>query len=194
MARPTSQTSFVGSSAGDWRRARTLLAYSFQRKFVNTKRGTVQGDRFSKEGQEPGEVGFLPTGSLELSSKRSFYAVLLHDVQGHVAQNGEIVGTVSQAAPVLILVHDDVEAPMQAIFDAPVRADDIVESFGRQWRAEQIVGGLGRRLAGGFAEALDLADRDQARPAKRSPPRRSSRPIMAASKPAPPRSRLTSRG
>src|SRR5580700_1541624 len=32
------------------------------------------------------------------------------------------------------------------------------------------------------------------RPAKRSPPRRSSRPIMAASKPAPPRSRLTSRG
>src|SRR5580704_9025799 len=31
------------------------------------------------------------------------------------------------------------------------------------------------------------------RPAKRSPPRRSSRPIMAASKPAPPRSRLTSR-
>src|SRR5580658_9437410 len=29
---------------------------------------------------------------------------------------------------------------------------------------------------------------------KRSPPRRSSRPIMAASKPAPPRSRLTSRG
>ncbi len=81
-----------------------------------------------------------------------------------MAENGEIVGTVSQTGPVLVLVHDDVEPPVQAVFDAPMGADDFVEAFGRQWRAEQIVGGFGRRLAGGFAEALDLADSGQARP------------------------------
>src|SRR5208337_2610319 len=50
------------------------------------------------------------------------------------------------------------------IFDAPMRANDFVEAFGRQRRAEQIIGGLERCLAGGFAEALDLADSGQARP------------------------------
>ena len=75
-----------------------------------------------------------------------------------------IVGTVSQTAPVLILVHDDIEPPVQPIFDAPMRANDFVEAFGRQRRAEQIIGGLGRCFAGGFAEALDLADSGQARP------------------------------
>jgi len=81
-----------------------------------------------------------------------------------VAENGEIVGTVSQTAAVLILVHDDIEPPVQAIFDAPMRADDFVEAFGRQGRAEQIIGGLERCFAGGFADALDLADSRQARP------------------------------
>ena len=58
----------------------------------------MQGDRISKQGQEPGEVGFVPTGALELSPERAFLAVFLHDVQDHVAENGEIVGTISQAA------------------------------------------------------------------------------------------------
>src|SRR5208283_347801 len=57
-------------------------------------------------------------------------AIFSHDVQGHVAENGEIVGTVSQTAPVLILVHDDIEPPVQPIFDAPMRANDFVEAFG----------------------------------------------------------------
>jgi hypothetical protein len=43
----------------------------------------------------------------------------LHDVQGQVAENGEIVGSVSQTAPILILVHDDVEPQVQPIFDTP---------------------------------------------------------------------------
>jgi hypothetical protein len=36
----------------------------------------------------------------------------LHDVQGHVTKDGEIVRGVSQAASVLILVQDDVEPPV----------------------------------------------------------------------------------
>jgi hypothetical protein len=81
-----------------------------------------------------------------------------------VAENGEIVGSVSQTAPFLILVHDDVEPPVQPIFDALMRANDLVEAFGRQSCAEKIIGGFGRCLAGGFADALDLADSGQARP------------------------------
>ncbi len=81
-----------------------------------------------------------------------------------MAENGEIMGSVSQPAPVLILVHDDVEPPVQPIFDTPMRANDLVEAFGRQDGAEQIIGGLGCCLAGDFADALDLADSGQAGP------------------------------
>ena len=45
-----------------------------------------------------------------------------------------------------------------------MRANDLVEAFGRQWRAEQIIGGLGGCLAGGVANAFDLADGGQPRP------------------------------
>jgi len=31
--------------------------------------GEAQGDRISEQGQKPGEVGFVPTGSLELSAE-----------------------------------------------------------------------------------------------------------------------------
>ena len=55
----------------------------------------------------------------ELQAILAFLAVLLHDVQDHVAEHGEIFGTVSQTAPVLILVHDDVEPPVQAMVSRP---------------------------------------------------------------------------
>jgi len=45
-----------------------------------------------------------------------------------------------------------------------MRANDLVEAFGRQRRAEQIIGGFGGCLAGGFANAFDLANGGQARP------------------------------
>jgi hypothetical protein len=31
--------------------------------------GPDQGNRISKQGQEPGEVGFIPTGSLDFASE-----------------------------------------------------------------------------------------------------------------------------
>src|SRR5271166_2530824 len=49
-------------------------------------------------------------------------------------------------------------------FSTPQCERTTSEAFGRQRRAEQIIGGLGCCLAGGFAEALDLADSGQARP------------------------------
>jgi len=63
--------------------------------------------------------------------------------------NGEIVRAVSQSAPVLILVHYDIEPPVQAVFDAPMRANDLVEAFGGQGqgRAEQAIGDLARKAS-----------------------------------------------
>ena len=81
-----------------------------------------------------------------------------------MAENGEIVGAVSQSAAVLVLVHDDIEPPVQAIFNAPMRACNLVEAFGRQDGAEQVVGGLMRCFPVDFPCALNLADGRQARP------------------------------
>ena len=44
----------------------------------------------------------------ELCTQKPFCDVLLHDVQRHVAQHGEIVWGVVDAGSVVILVHDDV--------------------------------------------------------------------------------------
>ncbi|CCV05727.1 hypothetical protein MESS2_1650010 [Mesorhizobium metallidurans STM 2683] len=98
--------------------------------WVSVRGNRVQGDRISKQGQELSEVGVVPSGALELTAQGAFGGVFLHDVDGHVAQNGEVVWTVAQSAPVLILVHDDIEAPVQTVLDAPVRAHDLIEAFG----------------------------------------------------------------
>jgi hypothetical protein len=41
--------------------------------------------------------------------------VLLHDVHCHVSQNGEVLRAVAQSVPVLVLIHHDVEPPMQVV-------------------------------------------------------------------------------
>jgi hypothetical protein len=38
----------------------------------------------------------------------------------------------------LILLHDHIEHPMQAVFDAPMAADDGIETFRREGAAEQM--------------------------------------------------------
>ena len=80
--------------------------------------------------------------------------VFADGVEGKMAQNGEIVGCAVHAGAGLILVHDDIEAPVQAIFDGPVRADDPGEAFGRHCGAEQVIGGF----CGGFAAYFTLSD------------------------------------
>ena len=40
----------------------------------------------------------------------------------------------------LVFVHGDVKHPMQAVFNSPMRADNVLEAFGGQGRAEKIIG------------------------------------------------------
>lgn len=81
-----------------------------------------------------------------------------------MTENREIFGTISQSGSVLILVHHDIEPPVQLIFDAPVRSDDRIQPVRRERRAEQVVGHFGGGFGRGFAHALDLADCLQAGP------------------------------
>src|ERR1035437_2182509 len=59
----------------------------------------------------------------------------------------------------LILVHDHVEHPVELVLDAPMAADDGVETFRREGLAEQIAAGLDRRSAVDLAGSGELSDR-----------------------------------
>src|SRR5271165_4384777 len=72
----------------------------------------LQGNRISKQSQELGEICVIPSGAFELAAQGSFGGILLHHVQRHVSQHREVVWPVVQSAPVLILVHYDIEPPV----------------------------------------------------------------------------------
>src|SRR5258707_10978529 len=92
---------------------------------------SVQGNRISKQSQKAVEVGIVPSGPLELSAQRAFASLLLHGVERHMTEDGEIVWSIAQSSSVLILVHDDIEPPVKAILHSPMLADDFVESLCR---------------------------------------------------------------
>src|SRR5215467_7607920 len=80
-------------------------------------RPLCQGNRISKLSDKLGQVFVIPACELELSTQGRLGVVLSHDIESHVAQDGEIVGSIVEAISGLILVHNDVEAPMEPIFD-----------------------------------------------------------------------------
>ena len=82
-----------------------------------------------------------------------------------MAQNGEIVGGVVHAGAGLILVHDDIETPVEAVFDGPMGTDNLGEAFGRHCGAEQVIGGFGGGFPVHFTASGDFADGRQTRPA-----------------------------
>ena len=67
----------------------------------------------------------------------------------------------------MILVHRDIETPVQAILDTLVRPGDTVQAHRGQLCAQQVVGSFCRSFAQRFAPALDPADDLQARPIMR---------------------------
>src|SRR5215469_17499167 len=112
-----------------------------------------------------GEEFVLPPGKVEFAPQRHAGSILLHQVEGHVAENGEVISSVIATVSRLVLVHDGIENPVQAVFDAPMQADDLAQAFGREGLADEIIGGLDRLLRGGAARTDHLADSSQSRPA-----------------------------
>ncbi len=73
---------------------------------------------------------------------------MLHGVQRHVAEDGEVLWPVAQPCPVLVLVHDDIKPPVQAVLHLPMMTDDLVEALRGQGRAVQRcwIGGIDAAL------------------------------------------------
>jgi hypothetical protein len=97
--------------------------------FVRLVRPYFQVNRISKQSQEAVEVGVVPSSPLELSAHRAFGSLLLHGVERHMTEDGEVVWSIAQSSSVLILVHDNIEPPVKAILHSPMLADNFVESF-----------------------------------------------------------------
>ncbi len=70
----------------------------------------------------------------------------------------------SHSGPVLVLVHDHIQPPVQAVFHAPVLAHHLVEPLRGEGRAQQIVGGFRAGVLRRFAHPHHFADGLQARP------------------------------
>ena len=70
-----------------------------------------------------------PGGKIEFAAERDLRAVVMHQVQGHMAQNREVIGAVVAAASDLVFVHHDIQDPMQAVLDAPMRAGDLAQAL-----------------------------------------------------------------
>lgn len=80
-----------------------------------------------------------------------------------MAQDREIVRALAQTGPVLVLVHNYVESPIQAVLDAPMLAHDRVQSVWRKCDAEQVISRLGRGFRWRFADSRDFADSGEPR-------------------------------
>ena len=69
------------------------------------------------------EVVRIPSGALALSRQADFArGIGAEQVQGETAQEGEVVRGIVQADSTGILAEGHVQAPMQAVFDAPMGA------------------------------------------------------------------------
>src|SRR5919202_2107446 len=82
---------------------------------------------------------FTPT-----ASAGSAMAVSGDEVEGDLAQEGEVAGGGAVAHPAVILTEGDVEHPMQGVLDAPVPADGLEQQGYRIWNFRAL--GRGRRL------------------------------------------------
>src|SRR5258708_14131718 len=86
----------------------------------------------SQMSKELEEEFLLPSCKLHFSTDRSIIRVCSQDVDGDAAQDGKILWPIILAGSGIVFVEDDVERPVQLIFDAPMRPPDFEHAFGRQ--------------------------------------------------------------
>jgi|GEM_PF-40240 len=71
-----------------------------------------QGNRISNLSQHTGEEAVAPGGPPELFWQRALGAFAAHQVECHVAQDGEVLRAIVQAVSRPVFVHGDVQAPV----------------------------------------------------------------------------------
>ena len=104
----------------------------------------------------------IPAGDFLLGADAALLGgVLAQEVEGEVAQGGQIGGGMAGADAALVLAQGDVEHPVEGVFDAPVAADGAGQFGGVRRQAAQVVAPLAGALATDLAGGLD--DRGGAR-------------------------------
>lgn len=84
------------------------------------------------------EEGIVPSGALELEAQRGgCVGVGSGDIEGKAPEHGKVGRGVVLAVAGQILVEDDVERPMQAVFDGPMCTDDTQNLLGTVGLAHQ---------------------------------------------------------
>src|SRR5713226_8670904 len=78
------------------------------------------------------EEAVVPGCALELASQRGLcIGMSASNIEGNSPQNGEVGGSVVFSASRLILVENDIERPVQDVFDTPMFANDAQQFCGR---------------------------------------------------------------
>src|SRR5450830_949886 len=98
----------------------------------------TQGNRISDLEDELSEEFVAPSCFFEFASPGDFCGFPGDDVQGDVAQDGEVFGAIVEAVSGFVLVHGHVEHPMEAVLDSPVCPRNLSEARRVHGRAEQV--------------------------------------------------------
>src|SRR5882762_5025866 len=98
---------------------------------VPQSRPTGRGAGLSHVEEHIDEEAVVPGSTFELASQGSLCVWMsTSNVEGKSAQNGEVGGGVVFSTSHLILVENDVERPVQDVFDAPMLANDVQQFCG----------------------------------------------------------------
>src|SRR3954470_15007179 len=85
-----------------------------------------QGNRLKDLGclaDEGFEVAWVPSGELAAVFEACGWRGLSHEVQGHVSDDGHVLGAIAGAQASEVVVEDHVHDPVQAVLNAPMGAN-----------------------------------------------------------------------
>jgi hypothetical protein len=106
------------------------------------------------------EVIRVPSGELAAELGGSAVVRGADEVEGEVADDGHVPGSVSLSEAGLVVAEDDVEHPMGAVLDPPMPADGLGGGGGGEAGGGDVVAGFGVGLAWGVACAALAAGLD----------------------------------
>src|SRR5580700_11532154 len=75
-------------------------------------------------GEHREKEGVVPASVLDFAAYGSLVGMRAKNVECELAQNSEVFGAIVSAVAGAVFVEDDVEHPVQAVFDAPMGARD----------------------------------------------------------------------